>query len=137
MQQSIRYKGLSLTPDEMAVENGALSLCGNLELHDGALRPAIVAGTSLAEALYIGNSANIATLLYIHEAGSYKHLIGIRTESRVSTLYWFDSDGSYMNSIYTFSSGVSILSVNSVGNTLIITATDGIHYAIFYPDSSG
>jgi hypothetical protein len=25
MQQSIRYKGLSLTPDEMAVENGALS----------------------------------------------------------------------------------------------------------------
>lgn len=102
MQQSIRYKGLSLTPDEMAVENGALSLCGNLELHDGALRPAIVAGTSLASALYIGNSANIATLLYIHEAGSYKHLIGIRTESRVSTLYWFDSDGSYMNSIYTF-----------------------------------
>ena len=137
MQQSIRYKGLSLTPDEMAVENGALSLCGNLELHDGALRPAIVAGTSLASALYIGNSANIATLLYIHEAGSYHHLIGIRTESRVSTLYWFDSDGSYMNSIYTFSSGVSILSVNSVGNTLIITATDGIHYAIFYPDSSG
>lgn len=36
MQQSIRYKGLSLTPDEMAVENGALALCGNLELHDGA-----------------------------------------------------------------------------------------------------
>ena len=137
MQQSIRYKGLSLTPDEMAVENGALSLCGNLELHDGALRPAIVAGTSLASALYIGNSANIATLLYIHETGSYKHLIGIRTESRVSTLYWFDSDGSYMNSIYTFSSGVSILSVNSVGNTLIITATDGIHYAIFHPGGSG
>lgn len=136
MQQSIRYKGLSLTPDEMAVENGALSLCGNLELHDGALRPAIVAGTSLASALYIGNSASIATLLYIHETGSYKHLIGIRTESRVSTLYWFDSDGSYMNSIYTFSSGVSILSVNSVGNTLIITATDGIHYAIFHPNGS-
>ena len=75
MQQSIRYKGLSLTPDEMAVENGALSLCGNLELHDGALRPAIVAGTSLASALYIGNSASIATLLYIHETGSYKHLV--------------------------------------------------------------
>ena len=49
MQQSIRYKGLSLTPDEMAVENGALSLCGNLELHDGALRPAIVSGTPLSQ----------------------------------------------------------------------------------------
>lgn len=135
MQQSIRYKGLSLTPDEMAVENGALSLCGNLELHNGALRPAIVAGTPLSQPLTV--NGEVAKILYVHETGSYHHLIGIRTESRVSTLYWFDSDGSYMNSIYTFSSGVSILSVNSVGNTLIITATDGIHYAIFYPDSSG
>lgn len=133
MQQSIRFKGLSLTPDEMAVENGALSLCGNLELHDGALRPAIISGTSLASALYIGDSENIAKLLYIHETGSYKHLIGIHSNS----IYWFDSDGSYMDSIYTFSSEATIQSVNSVGNTLIIIATNGIHYAIFHPDSSG
>lgn len=134
MQQSIRYKGLSLTPDEMAVENGALSLCGNLELHDGALRPAIVSGTPLSQPLTI--NGEVAKILYVHETGSYKHLIGIRTASSVSTLYWFDSAGSYMNSINTFSSGVSILSVNSVGNTLIITTTDGIHYAIFHPNGS-
>lgn len=134
MQQSIRYKGLSLTPDEMAVENGALSLCGNLELHDGALRPAIVSGTPLSQPLTV--NGEVAKILYVHETGSYKHLIGIRTASSVSTLYWFDSAGSYMNSINTFSSGVSILSVNSVGNTLIITATDGIHYAIFHPNGS-
>lgn len=133
MQQSVRFKGLSLTPDEMAVENGALSLCGNLELHDGALRPVIISGTSLASALYIGDSDNIATLLYIHETGSYKHLIGFHSES----IHWFDDDGTYMDILHIFPSGTKILSVNSVGNTLIITATDGIHYAIFHPDSSG
>ena len=137
MQQSVRYKGLSLTPDEMAVENGALSLCGNLELHDGALRPSILSGTQISEALLVGKS--IATLLYIHETGNYKHFIALQTDAGANTgteantpsLHWFDEDGSYMNLLHTFPSGTTIQSVNSVGNTLIIIATDGIHYAIF------
>lgn len=142
MQQSIRYKGLSLTPDEMAVENGALSLCGNLELHDGALRPAILSGTQISEALLVGSTQSIATLLYIHETGNYKHLIALQpnagTDADVSTpsLHWFDEDGTYMNLLHTFPSGTTIQSVNSVGNTLIIIATDGIHYAIFHPDAT-
>lgn len=142
MQQSIRYKGLSLTPDEMAVENGALSLCGNLELHDGALRPAILSGTHISEALLVGSTQSIATLLYIHETGNYKHLIALQpnagTDAGVSTpsLHWFDEDGTYMNLLHTFPSGTTIQSVNSVGNTLIIIATDGIHYAIFHPDAT-
>lgn len=142
MQQSIRYKGLSLTPDEMAVENGALSLCGNIELHDGALRPAILSGTQISEALLVGSTQSIATLLYIHETGNYKHLIALQpnagTDAGVSTpsLHWFDEDGTYMNLLHTFPSGTTIQSVNSVGNTLIIIATDGIHYAIFHPDAT-
>ena len=142
MQQSIRYKGLSLTPDEMAVENGALSLCGNLELHDGALRPAILSGTQISEALLVGSTQSIATLLYIHETGNYKHLIALQpnagTDAGVSTpsLHWFDEDGTYMNLLHTFPSGTTIQSVNSVGNTLIIISTDGIHYAIFHPDAT-
>ena len=140
MQQSVRYKGLSLTPDEMAVENGALSLCGNLELHDGALRPSILSGTQISEALLVGKS--IATLLYIHATGNYKHFIALQsdagTDAGASTpsLHWFDEDGSYMNLLHTFPSGTTIQSVNSVGNTLIICASDGIHYAIYHPDAT-
>lgn len=137
MQQSVRYKGLSLTPDEMAVENGALSLCGNLELHDGALRPSILSGTQISEALLVADTKSIATLLYIHETGNYKHFIALQTDAGTDagfstpSLHWFDEDGSYMNLLHTFPSGTTIQSVNSVGNTLIIIATDGIHYAIF------
>lgn len=142
MQQSVRFKGLSLTPDEMAVENGALSLCGNLELHDGALRPSILTGTQISEALLVGKS--IATLLYIHETGNYKHFIALQsdagantgTEANTPSLHWFDEDGSYMNLLHTFPSGTTIQSVNSVGNTLIICASDGIHYAIYHPDAT-
>lgn len=127
MQQSIRYKGLSLTPDEMAVENGALSLCGNLEMHDGALRPSIVTGTPLSQPLTINGA--VAKILYVHETGNYRHLIAIAS----SAIYWFLQDGSLGSTtpIKSFDYEASVLSVNSIGNTLIIVATDGIHYALW------
>ena len=127
MQQSIRYKGLSLTPDEMAVENGALSLCGNLELHDGALRPSIVTGTPLSQPLTINGV--VAKILYVHETGNYRHLIAIAS----SAIYWFLQDGSLGSTtpIKSFDYESSVLSVNSIGNTLIIVATDGLHYALW------
>ena len=127
MQQSIRYKGLSLTPDEMAVENGALSLCGNLELHDGALRPSIVTGTPLSQPLTINGV--VAKILYVHETSNYRHLIAVAS----SAIYWFLQDGSLGSTIpiKSFDYEASVLSVNSIGNTLIIVATDGIHYALW------
>lgn len=127
MQQSIRYKGLSLTPDEMAVENGALSLCGNLELHDGALRPAIVSGTPLSQPLTV--NGEVAKILYVHETGSYHHLIAIAS----SSIYWFMQDGTLGSStpIKSFDYESTVLSIDSIGNTLIIVATDGIHYAMW------
>lgn len=127
MQQSIRYKGLSLTPDEIAVENGALSLCGNLELHDGALRPSIVTGTPLSQPLTINGV--VAKILYVHDTGNYRHLIAIAS----SAIYWFLQDGSLGSTtpIQSFDYEASVLSVNSIGNTLIIVATDGIHYALW------
>ena len=127
MQQSIRYKGLSLTPDEMAVENGALSLCGNLELHDGALRPAIVSGTTLSQPLTV--NGEVAKILYVHETGSYHHLIAIAS----SSIYWFMQNGTLGSStpIKSFDYESTVLSINSIGNTLIIVATDGIHYAMW------
>lgn len=127
MQQSIRYKGLSLTPDEMAVENGALSLCGNLELHDGALRPAIVSGTPLSQSLTV--NGEVAKILYVHETGSYHHLIAIVS----SSIYWFMQDGTLGSStpIKSFDYESTVISIDSIGNTLIIVATDGIHYAMW------
>lgn len=133
MQQSIRYKGLSLTPDEMAAENGALSLCGNLELHDGALRPSFITGTYLDHSIPEGTK-----LLYVHESSGYKHFIGLNHDDTANTytIQWFGADGSLLGTIHEFSDGVTVSSVNSIGNTLAIIASDGIHYALFMKDKS-
>lgn len=127
MQQSLRYRGLSLTPDEMAVENGALSLCGNIELHDGALRPSYISGTTLANSLLVGDV--VAKLLYIHETSNYRHLIAVAS----SAVYYFNEDGSIGSStpIKSLSFSASVLSINSIGNTLVIVASDGIYYALW------
>ena len=134
MQQSIRFKGLSLTPDEMAVENGALSLCGNLELHDGALRPAIIAGTPLPNKIKTFDEGD-TKLLYIHESGSYKHFIGMFLSANSPVIRWYNSDGESKKSIVVFDAGVTIRSITSVGNTLIIITSAGTYFAIFQKDN--
>lgn len=134
MQQSIRFKGLSLTPDEMAVENGALSLCGNLELHDGALRPAIIAGTPLPNKIKTFQEGD-TKLLYIHESGSYKHFIGMYLSGNSPDIRWYNSDGEDKKTIVAFDAGVTIRSITSVGNTLIIITSAGTYYAIFQKDN--
>lgn len=134
MQQSIRFKGLSLTPDELAVENGALSLCGNLELHDGALRPAIIAGTPLKNKIKTFQEGD-TKLLYIHESGSYKHFIGMYLSGNSPDIRWYNSDGELKKSIVIFYTGVTIRSITSVGNTLIIITSAGTYYALFQKDN--
>lgn len=134
MQQSIRFKGLSLTPDEMAVENGALSLCGNLELHDGALRPAIIAGTPLTNKINTFSEGD-TKLLYIHESGSYKHFIGMYLSGNSPVIRWYNSDGEDKKTIVAFDAGVTIRSITSVGNTLIIITSAGTYYALFQKDN--
>lgn len=134
MQQSIRFKGLSLTPDEMAVENGALSLCGNLEQHDGALRPAIIAGTPLPNKINTFSEGD-TKLLYIHESGSYKHFIGMYLSANSPVIRWYNSDGEDKKTIVAFDAGVTIRSITSVGNTLIIITSAGTYYAIFQKDN--
>lgn len=141
MNQSIRYRGMSLAKDEQAVQAGELSLCGGVELHDGALRPSLLSGTKLAKALDTGsqwNTVHICTLRYVHETTAYKHYIGeyIATSTTDSTvdvheLYWYKDDGTCMGRIKQFDNAVKIKSIDSIGNTLIVIATDGIHYILW------
>lgn len=126
MQNTIRFHGLSLTPDEHAAPAGSLAVCAGVEMHDGALRPSVVAGTSVANPL-LNSSDEIVTLIFVHETPAYRHFIGQRGQ----VVYWFASDGTLGGTIHTFSSGVTIRSVSATGNTLVFVADDAIHYAIF------
>ncbi len=126
MQHIIRFQGLSLTPDEHAAPAGALAICAGVEMHDGALRPSVVAGTAVATPL-LNASEEVATLIYVHETPAYRHFIGQRGQE----VYWFSASGALGGIIHTFSAGVTLRSINAIGNTLVMMADDAIHYAVF------
>lgn len=157
MEQNIRYKGLSLTPDDLAAENGTLALSANCELHDSALRPSVIHGTELTGKLtytrtdVVVNSTTttetkVCTLLYVHKTASYTHFIAVCpafSDETHTTLHWFDEDGAHGGVISDFdytqyssddslvSDPASIIQVESIGNTLIVLATNGKHYILW------
>lgn len=128
MNETITFSGISLTPDEYNVQNGELAICANLENHDGGMRPIQLNGTASAP-LQLTEGQPLQ-LLYVHEtAGVERRFI---TTDDHNTLYWFHEDGFHDSSptIYAFGEA-TVNAINSVGNTLVISASDGIHYALW------
>lgn len=119
MKQTIRFKGLSLNRDEQSVEPGELSLCGGVELHDGALRPSVLEGTSIA-----GGAELPYKLLYVHKTANFTNYISANGNniysSRVSGSSWVTSS--------VLATIAGIRSVTSVGNTLIVFGSNGLYY---------
>ena len=125
MIQELHFKGLSLTPDDHHTAPGELSLCANVELHNGALRPSVINATPIANPLKVGDA--VAKLVYVHATSGYKHFIG-----QIGTaIHWFPHNGSYdaTDGLIKNFTGLSIYSINSIGNTLVILTSDGVHYA--------
>ena len=131
--ERIRYSGLSLTPDEQLVNNGEMSLCANMETHNGALRPAVIAGSTIANPLLMQDEKTPVQLFYVHQTTAYRHYIG-QAKITQQALFWFYQDGTRGGVIHTFGEDVTISDVNSVGNTIVICATDGMHYARWMPN---
>lgn len=141
MNQSIRFRGLSLAKDEQAVQNGELSLCANVELHDAALRPSVLSGTKLSTPLTAPNkdwdetaatdARSVIDLIYVHKTASYTHLLGyIETDNgEPYYLYWYQEDGTFGGLVKTLS--FMPTAIDSVGNTLVIVSEAGIEYALW------
>lgn len=139
MKETIRFKGLTLNRDEMGVEHGEMSLCGNVELHDGALRASTLEGTQLAGGDSIAPGENYA-LIYVHETASYRSFI---TMGAVNLLYSYEFYNTTLGKkmwvdrhLIDRSIVGNVRSIRSVGNTLIIMADNGLHYMLATPGRS-
>lgn len=129
MNQEIRYKGLSYTPDELASPNGELALSVNAELHNGALRPSVLQGTATTHPL-TAVDGSILQLVFVHVTPAYTHFIASSIEDDENrTVSWHHQDGALGGTIeHSFT---NIVSVESVGNTLVILDQNGIHYSLW------
>lgn len=121
MQQEIKYGTFSASPDDYLVPDGELAAMGGLERKGGALYGALP-----REEMF---SLNGRTLLCQHVTSAFKHYI-VRYGDVVS---WLDEDGNNPDGggvIHDFT-GAEIIKVEPIGNTLVILASDGIHYALW------
>lgn len=127
MEKSIQFKGLSYNRSEQLAVIGECSLCEGAEIIDGALRPAVLNGSSVGS--FQGE------LLAVHEANGYTHFI-VRIGSRLT---YYNSGETSPRGLATGDIDVSRLSSESIGamgNTLVVTApAQGIFYIRFDPDS--
>lgn len=136
MIKEINYTGLSSFPSDMAAPDGELAMVVNGVNENAAIRNAGVASTVFDE-----GTANYTDTepYYIHrtyEVGEFSEKfimlyedvygdnhVGWRIASDVETL-----------SITTITAPV--VSISSVGNTLIIVCEDHVHYAVWKPEDS-
>lgn len=123
MKQDIRFKGLNLSIDEQAVENGALAVCDGMELHNGALRPCVIEGEEV--------TTIDGEILYIHElTNGRKNAIFANGEGE---LFYKDimEEGAQPVSLDVQDTGINRSIINSAtsnGNTLVMLTTIGIKY---------
>ena len=121
-ETALNFTGLALTPYSDASPDGQLSACIGLESHAGALRPSLLAGKE-----YLPPSGDSGyELIHVHTASAFSHFI-FRKDNGV---YWAEvSEGQYSPQPVRAFDGLK--SVNTVGNTLVVLASDGIHYLLW------
>ena len=122
-EKQISFSGLNLTPYSDISPDGQLSASVGLEIHDGSIRPSVLAG----EKYILPQSHNSAKLLYIHSATSYSHFI---FQDGLS-LYWADVNNKGELSLTLLDESIPASSLLSVGNTLVAFAEDGMHYFLW------
>lgn len=143
MKDIIRFKGLTLNKDEQSVAHGELSLCGGVELHDGSLRPSVLHGTVLGDGQPLPYHDAGVKLLYVHQTDDYTYYIAWVYPDKLCAFKeksdgWEGVQSSALvnGEIDANFSTTGLKDVKSVGNTLIVMKSDGLHYFKCYNDGS-
>lgn len=111
---SFQY-GIHRSPS--AANEGELSECINLEVHNGEITPSVM--PEVAFTLSEGDK-----LLFVHKSGNYKNFI----IQRGSNLCWFpDEDKDSVSTI----GEITPKSIHSVGNTLVVLSENSMEYILF------
>lgn len=130
MNKDVKYNGYSAQPSDYECADGELATSLNLISEDSQLKPILQPVPKK-----IGLSAS-QKVVYIHETYSIKHYI-IQSGNSVS---WIDakteSDTAQPIALATLN-GVDIYQFSSIGNTLLILCSDGMHYYLWKGDSAG
>lgn len=130
MIKDIKYSGYSAVPSDYECSDGLLATSLNLISEDSQLKavpqpvPSVIGLTPSQKAAYI------------HETSSYKHYI-LLDGKKVSWLNEPSKDGNIALPIDLRSFTAEIYQFSSIGNTLLVLCSDGMHYFLWKGESSG
>lgn len=122
MTQEIKYNGITTNPSDYESPDGDLALCSNLLNEDGRLQP-------LPQPSIIMNLSNGFKVVFIHRTAAFKHYIIANSDN--TTLSWQSDSDNTPSSFWQAPDGITVLNLAAIGNTLVLTASDGIHYFLW------
>lgn len=125
MIKEIKYGGFTANPDDHGSIEGDLAVAMNLIPEDGTVKPVIPP----ADVFQIPGGG---TIMCLHKTSSYTHYI--MHQSGNNALYLLHDDGGMPydgGMIHQFGEGVEIHKVEPVGNTLVVLASDSVHYILW------
>lgn len=128
MIQEIKFNGYSATPSDYDCLDGDLATSMEMIPKEGSMRP-IALGAPI-RMLYK------MRVIRVHQTSAYKHYITINEDN--TEIGWIDGegefDGTYTTTATKIADVTGFVSVNSVGNTLIIVTKNAIIYSLWKDD---
>ena len=126
MIQEIKYNGITTVPSDYECPDGDMSGMINAVIEDGVVRP-------LCPPNPIYTPPSGFTVKYIHTVNNGERINFILIDD--NTLYWYDSEETDEDKQYkSIKEILKIKSINSIGNTLVVIADEGMHYILWKTD---
>ena len=121
MKQEINFSGFTAVPSDYDCPDGNLAAAINVIPEDGALRPVLSPKTVL-------NLGSDKTVIYIHKNTGYTNYVLKYTNGTIGTI---DADGKTQESILTLSNDETLTDIIGIGNILVISTNQNIHFLSF------
>lgn len=123
MIKDIKYQGYSAVPSDYECSDGQLSTSLNLISEDNQLKP--ISQPKTIKVFTYGTR-----IVFIHKTSTYTHYITVTNDNVVC---WSNDESTSGVTLHSFND-VEIYQFNAIGNTLLILASDGMHYFLWKGD---
>lgn len=118
MIQELKYNGITTVPSDYECPDGDMSGMINAVIEDGSVKPICT-----PETIFTPESGY--RVVYIHKVGESENYILYSSNNTIAS---YNSSKEKTEDIKAIP---NIKSVNSIGNTLVVIADDGIHYILW------
>ena len=118
-------KGMTNVPSDLLSDDTELAESNGFIYRNGEMKP-------VQEAKMVTGFGANGKLMYVHKSAGYKNLIGYNANNEIVCFIYDENEGivfAEKKSQYFEIEGVT--DVNSIGNTLLVATTNGIHYLLF------